>query len=239
MNKPKKRIWLRVLLGVLCLVIVGGAALAAWQHDNIQALWVSRQYSAAELAAMLAENEAGTERILERLPGVNVRPMTESEKAKLRSGELTGAELAVLILAPPPLSAAPPVTGEAAGSGQVEAPAADEKQQRTAELIANIYVLREVMTGQLDAILQSAKADYNSIPAEQRTAAVKQDIIKRSTDKAFALEDSSDAQMNSILGELETLLVETGGDTNIVAEIRQAYKDEKSLKKSYYLNQYA
>jgi hypothetical protein len=198
------------------------------------------------------------------LPEVSVRSLTEDDKVKLKNRELTEDEVVALIMQPQPSESktsdtqrseaannpSAPIASDPIGSGQTDEPMnprqaetpdpeINENKARMAELIATIYVLRESMTNQLDGILESVKAEYISLPEEERTDAKKREIAMRAVAEASSLEHACDTQMNGILRELETLLKEAGRDLGVAAEIRQAYAEEKSLKKSYYLSLYS
>jgi hypothetical protein len=244
MEREKRRILPLIALGIAGVVVLVGVGAAVWQRDNIQAVLMSRRHTTDDLKQMLDDNELKTEKILEKLPEVSVRPPTEEEKEKLRSGELTQDDISDMLLVPvapnggslsQPAAAANPESGT---EGEA-VPATDEKQEQIARLIAQIYGLRETMSGKLDGILGSAKAEYAALPEEERIDAKKQEIGMRCLNEALALEGSCDAQINGILSELDSLLKDTGGDQSVVTEIRRAYKDEKALKKSYYLNLYS
>jgi hypothetical protein len=261
MKKKKKRRSPAAKRRILALrIILGAVALAAvivvvWQWNNIGAFIDSRRYSSADLEKMLSQNEKDTEAILERLPYVTLRPLTDDEKAQLRNGELTEDEVVERILSLAVPGSGGPSAGvdtapdpgantDAAGTpaaSPVPSPSApgDEKTERIAALVARVYVLRESMTGQLEGIVNAAKAEYNALPGEQRTGAKKGEFATRCLRQAAALERQSDATVDTILKEMETLLKETGGDTGLVGEIRQAYANEKALKKSYFINQYS
>ena len=47
--------------------------------------------------------------------------------------------------------------------------------------------------------------------------------------------ENSDAQVAAILNELKTQLQAANADTSIIGKIREAYENEKTLKKAYYM----
>ena len=53
-----------------------------------------------------------------------------------------------------------------------------------------------------------------------------------------ALEGECDAQMDSLLSQINDELVRTGGDTSVVSQIKTAYQNEKSLTKSALMDKY-
>ncbi|MDR1329739.1 MAG: hypothetical protein LBK23_09080 [Oscillospiraceae bacterium] len=246
--KKRRRKWLRALLCALGAVVIAITAAALWQRENIRALINSKQYSGAEIERMLAEQDVNAGKILEKLPDISIRPLTEDEKEKVRSGELSENEALNMMLGSAGNSyPRPPPSGTVAGDGNVKTSAPpdpvpspeDERQKRAAELVAKVYVLRESMTGQIDGLISAAKSDYGALPEEERTAAKKQELAARYLGEISAMEGSCDAQMKEIVGELEAILKEIGADASAAAEIMQAYKEEKNLKKSYFLSQYS
>ena len=52
------------------------------------------------------------------------------------------------------------------------------------------------------------------------------------------MELDCDAQVDAALDELRKTLTAQGKDTAVVETLRQAYENEKSLKKAYYLDVY-
>jgi hypothetical protein len=281
-NKKKNRLS-KILLTTLVALIAVAGAIAFWQRDNIGAFVASRQHSAEELEAMLAENELATDAIIERLP-IAVRPLTPEEREQVANGELTESDIAARILnrAQPPATATAQATesGETGGAPQAsaaqgataqaastvaeprsaeataaqqaepsepEAPEPEtpelspesEAETRIAELVAQIYVLRETMAGQLEQILNSAKAEYKALPEEQQTAAKRGELATHYLNKGASLEAQCDGKIAAILGELEPLIADAGGDEGVISEIMSAYRAEKSIKKSYYMNLYS
>jgi hypothetical protein len=246
--KKRRRKWLRALLCTLGVVVIAAAAVALWQRENIGAFIASRRYTGAQLEERLAEQEQNAGKILEKLPEVSIRPLTEDEKEKIRKGEVSEEEAIDLMLGKneKPANAAPSTPQEAGNSAEnaeppekAEPPPEDERQKRAAELVAKIYVLRETMTGQIEGLIGDAKKDYGALPEAERTSSKKQEIALLYMGKVTALEKTCDAQMKDVVGELETILKETGGDTSAAEEIMRSYKEEKNLKKSYFLSQYS
>ncbi|MDR0491830.1 MAG: hypothetical protein LBH28_11370 [Oscillospiraceae bacterium] len=241
-KKKRKRKWLRILLSALGVILITAVAVTIWQWNNISALITSRKYTTEELGQMLEDNEAKTEAILDKLPTESLRPLTEDEKEKLKSGELLEDEAVALVMSP----ALPPEPG---GVKQTETPEPEaskpeapyelgEGELKVAEQIARIYVLRDLMTANLDSLFSRAKDEYSSHPPEERTGVKRQQIAMKYLGEATSLENSCDAQMDAILKDLEGVLKDFGGDTSVVPEIRQAYRNEKMTKKAYYLNRY-
>ena len=98
-----------------------------------------------------------------------------------------------------------------------------------------MYVLKSNFESRLGALYEQAKADYISVPNEQRSAR-KNEVIKKVYSQAVALEKECDENVEKVLSELNSILTRTGDNKSIITKIRNSYNDEKSLKKAYYLN---
>jgi hypothetical protein len=245
----KSRRVLRAALYTLGALAIAAIGVAVWQRENIGAYITSRRYTPAQLKEQIEEQEASAEKILSELPEAAVRDLTDEEKEKLRSGEVSEEEAAALLVAPADGGGSGKSEEEAAAAGGETVAEGDEAvaggdeaaaqaRGRVSELIAEIYVLRASMTARLEGIAEAAIAEYESQPAGERTQARKRELAARCLSEAASLESECDARMENIVKELETQLRETGGDAGVAEEIRQAYKAEKSLKKSYILSQY-
>ena len=115
-----------------------------------------------------------------------------------------------------------------------EKPATDSNQEAST-CIAKMYVLKSTFESELDKLYQEAVAYYGQMSAEQRKNAASL-MVKQFYSRATGLERQCDAQVDELMTNLTASLEASGGDTSIVKKMRQAYSEEKSLKKSYYLN---
>ena len=127
-----------------------------------------------------------------------------------------------------------------AGDSQVEKQneggqdAARNDGVRLQELLARVYLLRSSFTGQIDGLVEQAKAEVIASGNKDNVFALASKFIGMGN----SLEAQCDAQMESLLGEISAELQRTGGDTGIVGEIRSAYENEKSIKKAALLDKY-
>ena len=90
--------------------------------------------------------------------------------------------------------------------------------------------------GKLGNIKEEAQAEFYKFPMEERTQANKTAVITDKLIECYELENQCDIKIESLLGGLESELKQIGSDTAIVDEIRAAYKEEKSVKKAYYMS---
>ena len=121
----------------------------------------------------------------------------------------------------------PPSADQAAGQARVDA------------IIGEIYALRSSYSGQLAAIEASGVSQYQSLPDDQKSEAVKQSIASSCISQANALEGQCDAQMNRLCSELGLVLLEMDGDLTLVNEVRHTYVAEKAARKNAFLATYS
>ncbi len=108
-------------------------------------------------------------------------------------------------------------------------------EEKSSQCIAQMYVLKSSFTSRLEGLYNEAIAYYKAAPDSQKESA-KKEIINRLYSRATALEVECDSKVNTILAELDSALTASGEDKGIITKIKDAYYQEKSLKKAYYLN---
>lgn len=248
-TKKKSHAALKVL-GVILLVLVIAAGALAWNFRSyLSAAVDAAKYSTEEIESRLQDNEARIAKAIESMPEIQVRDLTDEEKQKLESGELSEDEVIGLLTGGEPASA---VSGESENSADVNSsvknePAAETKPAQPAKVdysqeisaqIARAYVLRSQFTGQLDGLLAQAKSEYHSIPPSERSTDRKAEFIEKYMGLANSMEASCDASMNEIVSSVRQMLKDSGQSTALADEIMSTYESEKSLKKSYYMSFY-
>ena len=137
---------------------------------------------------------------------------------------------------PAPATASPGETSSAAGS----APELTEKEEYAnalAELVAEVYVMREEFTAQLDEMYAAAKAEYMAMPESERSRKKLISWASGYITKASALEKQCDAKMDDILIRVQQLAEQYGQDTSIVNTLASSYALEKSIQKSLYIQE--
>jgi len=108
-------------------------------------------------------------------------------------------------------------------------------QQRLSALIAEVYVLREQYTIELDNMYAAAKEEYKAKPKSQRTKDKLTKWAAGYVSRANKLEKACDASMDDIVERMETLIRENNGDLSLVDTVVYTYANEKSLKKAFYM----
>ena len=218
---------LAVVLLLLKLVSVWDSKLGAVDVDRIQS------------AQPPAEPE-----IL--VPDVSVREPTEEERQELSDGTITKEELiedlvedAVVVLPeitePDESLSQTPDTGQDI-QPQPTQPIQTEYERRMAEIIAEVYVLRDEYIITLENMFSEAETALSDLASQDGTeeefAALVSSYLSRSTE----LEMQCDARIDVIAAEMETLILENGGNMSLLDTLIETYANEKATKKAWYLD---
>lgn len=263
--KRKTRIKQRwvVLIVVLLVIAAVLAGLYLWQQENLKAAANARKYTQQELREQLADSRGSVEETLEQHPEITVRDLNDEERKALRSGDLTPQELIAILTQPkdsgakaPEETPAPETTpvpetpaSQPVGAPTVPTPTPTPTQApheptpqeiyeaKLSELVAQVYVMREQYTAQLDAMVAQAKAEYRAMSESERTKSKLLSWASGYAAKATDLEHQCDAQMESILTEMTALIKENGGDLSLVKTMAYSYAEEKRIQKSIYIQE--
>lgn len=234
----------KILCGVLALILISVAGVVWWQRDNLKALKQAVQYSSGELEQQLQENQQLIQDAVNATPEVVIRDVTEEEREALKDGTLTQEELIdrlVNVEAPAQTKpeaqtpANPPVS-----TPQPEPPAQEptpdpEYQKKLSAIVAEVYVLREKYTIELDNMYAAAKEEYKAMPKSGRTTEKLSKWAAGYVTRATKLEKTCDTSMDDIVGRMEDLIRANNGDLSLVDTVVYTYANEKSLKKAFYM----
>lgn len=215
---------LKITLIIVAVLLILAAAVFLWQWENLMALKLSLQTPKEELGQMLEETNKRVDAVAEQLP-VDVRDLTEEEKAALQSGE-TDRETVLDSITGAQLQPEKPQT-EAVNTAELEA--------RLSRYVGEIYVMKAEYSAWLSNKNQAAIDEFVALPVEEQTTANKYKIGMRCMNEALAKEKECDAQMAEIEGKICDVLAQLGRDTAMVDEIHAAYLQEKQIQKAYYL----
>ena len=114
----------------------------------------------------------------------------------------------------------------------------DAMSEEVAACIAKLYVLKSRFTGELGSLEKTITETYEALPKEEQVPASRKSIAGQYIKQVSRMELDCDAQVDAALAELRETLTAQGQDTAVVETLRQAYENEKSLKKAYYLDVY-
>lgn len=162
------------------------------------------------------------------------------EKNEDGNGEGNGSGKPAQTPDAPTVADTPPKTDAEADSTPAGEGSASEDamSEEVAACIAKLYVLKSRFTGQLGALEKTIIDAYEAQPEEEQTPASRKSIAGQYIKQVSRMELDCDAQVDAALAELRKTLTAQGKDTAVVETLRQAYENEKSLKKAYYLDVY-
>ena len=226
----------KIVLSIISVLIVVCGIIAIYQWDNLEAIYIAKTHTQEEIQEMIDKNRDFRKQVL---PDLGVRELTDEESAAIKNGDLSNGEALNKILEtekPLPTNQATAPSGN--DSAAVSSPARDYSAE-LANLIGQVYVLEASFSGALDNLVSSAIAEYKALPIERHTERSKWDIGLKYLGAASSMEASCDQQMATILCEIESVLIASGGNTELIDQIKSAYKNEKILKKDYYLSMYS
>lgn len=220
----------KIALGILGAVLVVGGAAAAWQWNNLSALRYGLTMDQDTLDAKLEENQAVLDQAMEDYD-IGGYTFSEEEVAQLTDGTLSAQEAARKLLEQKTDAAQEEPAGEQPAQ-PVETP---DPEAEIKELIATMYALRASYLGKLDAVVQSAIDEYT---AGEHTADNRTKVVYSKIDELAAMEKECDGQVADVVSRLREVLKAAGKDDTLARQVEETYREEKSLKKAYYLNEF-
>lgn len=248
----------KIFLIILAVIIALISVLVWWQFGNIKSAYYWFKYDKENIAELIDKQNDDVDKFLKDKSDLNVRQSTEAEQklhqemlidddefigvltGKTDVPEMFGQDITLDESKNFVDSNGKPISKEELQEAKKEVEnqtqQSDDKQ-KASECVARMYVLKSNFEMRLSSIFNEAKAHYLTYPYEERVNK-KGEILKSFYNKAVALEKECDANVDKVLSELDTILTRTGEDKSIITKIKEAYDNEKSLKKAYYLNLY-
>lgn len=237
------------MLGVFVVLVVTVVSLLRWQWNNVQALSYLLRLGQGELETKLEENEGNLRDAL-GLAGVELLDIGPEQIEQVTSGAMTAEAMASQMMeaqkgktaesptpeaeekqgpkAEPPKQTSPP---------EKQKPTAEEIEQKLSVQVATMYVLKASFVGQLETVVNEAKQEYIALPAAERTAEKKREIVYSHFNDLSELEKQCDTQVAAVVEQVRKLLAESGRDLALADQIQETYEQEKSLKKAYYISE--
>lgn len=222
--------WKKVLLIALVVVIAAIAAVGIWQKNNIVAVIKTFSSTDEELAQELNDNKQMLEKNLkEKYPSI-VRDFTAEEEKEIMKGSLSVDE------------AMGKLNHEYEAIKQqydIKSTGNTEVDERVDEIIGDkvieMYSLKAYYLGQLGQLEATVKNEYRALPESKKNLIGKKELVSKHLGTANALLSQCDSKVAEILNGLQSELKALGADTSIIKTIKDAYENEKALKKAYYL----
>ncbi len=239
-NEKKKTKIRYAVIAVIGVILVCIALFLAFNWSNLSAIYGGVTNTKEEIVIQQKNNEAKINGLVKSITSANVNALSEDMRVKLENGEITEADAIEIILGSDYGKWVASGRENESGGGEqlAEYTPAKAKHSNKDQTIAKIYLLRSTYTGKIDSLISKGKTAVKALPPSERTASKQFEIADNLIDAGLALESECDAQMEALLSELEQDLESSGEDTGVISEIRDAYENEKKLKKEELFNTY-
>lgn len=222
MKKGKK-----ILLGIVLTIFVAVIAIGIWQRNNITAVMKSLSNTSEEIASELNNSKKQLEIELSEKYTTVISDFTAEEERQIMKGELSLEEIKNRL--------DKKYEEKKNSSAATPSKNSTEVDKLIGDKVIELYSLKAYYLGQLGQIEASVKKDYIALPKEKRNLVGKQALVTKYMGTALSLMNQCDAQVNDLIAGLEESLKKLTSDTSIIKTIRDAYENEKALKKAYYL----
>lgn len=215
------------------------------QWNNVNAVIHSIFTSQEETKREIEENQNKLAALLEEEKHITIRNLTEEELTALNEGSVTEEEIIESITQKPPKPNEEKPNSSNPNQNPTSTPTPTQKsesEKKIEQLIAKLYVQKSKYLGKLDAIEARVISEYEGNPDNYKDAQsksnIKQVFLQKHLPTVAAWEKECDATVYGIIEEIREELIKTGKDTSIADAMKKSYREEKKLKKAYFINRY-
>lgn len=246
------KIFLLTFASIAAVLVVAAGAVAVWQWDNISAFVTALNETPEQAMQKMSENDAALKTELENQLGQQYRELTDEEKQQIESGEVSEKEILAKIISEKAEEAAIQDTAgtnsnETQPTRETYGPPAPKETKATKKQSADKIINRYVSTlysmesryiGSIEGVLSRAYAEYVRVAKHEQDTAAMASVGAKYIQEIYSLEARCDSEVEALLESLKSELDAIGADTSILGTIRNAYANEKQLKRSYYMGKY-
>lgn len=221
---------------ILCILIIGAAALLVWQRENITAVVDATKYSDEDIQQQISDSKKTVESELEQYDVKGLRDFTFEEEEAIRKGQMTVDEAVSKILSESNVEASDNQNnGSVTSDKNNSSTGTQNKNSDSSAIISDyavkLYTLKATYLGEIGNLIDQAKADL-------KNGSGAKELMSNYLSKAASLESEADSKVDALLSELKGKLEAIGADTSVVDTMKSSYESEKTLKKSYYISLY-
>ncbi len=238
-EKTMKKI-LKIVIIFLIILVCTAAGVLIWQRDNMSALINGLNSSSEDLAVKMDNQRNKLKKEVEKYVSKPIEDISAEDEKKLIKGEITVEEVADKYNLP--LNYMKDDESSNSETAKSEKPVAESSEVNADDLISDsvsrMYALKAKYVSKLGEVEKAVLEEYKSLPKDEQNKDGKYKIMMENIDYVAQLEKKCDDEVAKVLSDLEKELKELNGDTEIVTILKDAYKQEKELKKSYYLSLY-
>lgn len=221
---------------VLCILIIGAAALLVWQRENITAVVDATKYSDEDIQQQISDSKKTVESELEQYDVKGLRDFTFEEEEAIRKGQMTVDEAVSKILSESNVEASDNQNNGSSTSDKNNGSTGTQSKNSDSSAIISdyavkLYTLKATYLGEIGNLIDQAKTDL-------KNGSGAKELMSNYLSKAASLESEADSKVDALLSELKGKLEAIGADTSVVDTMKSSYESEKTLKKSYYISLY-
>lgn len=228
--------FLKISLNIFLILLIIGGALAFWQRENISALIKGTRYTSEEIALQLDEKRQDIKTKVEKYTNTPINDLTAEDEEKLFKGEITFEDISEKYNLPLDVMKEDEyLTPKEDITPIVDSQAIDKV---IGDSVSKMYALKAKYVSKLGELERNVVEEYSKLPKEKQNKNSKKDIISKNINYVANLEQKCDKEVEELLKNLEKKLKELNGDKEIIKTLKEAYYNEKELKKSYYLSLY-
>ncbi len=229
---------IKILLVILAVILMAAGALVVWQYDNISALIKGLSSSSEDLAVKIDEHRNKVKTEIEKYVPKPIEDISAEDEKKLLSGEISLEEVADKYKLPIEYMKDEPDNKVPNTPAEIPFDKTKTIEKEIGDSIAQLYALKAKYVNKLGELERDVKDQYSKLPESKQNKEGKKELIMANIDYVAGLEKTCDSEVDKVVAELEKKLKELKGDLGIIQTIRNAYEEEKELKKSYYLSLY-
>lgn len=239
----------KILLTLFLIVLIIAGALIFWQRDNISALINGMKYSSDDLALQLDNKREELKTQVEKYTSAKINDISAEDEEKLFNGGITIEEISDKYKLPIDVMK----ENDDQKTGQSNNPEHSINVDNTSDVgednskaiddavstgVSKMYALKAKYVSKLGELEREVISEYSSLPKEKQNAKSKKEIVTKNINYIAEMEQKCDSDVEAVLTTLEEQLKELNGDTEIITILKEAYENEKELKKAYYLSLY-
>lgn len=241
----KKALW--VILSIFLVILIALGIVAYVNRNTVGALIDALRYSNEEVEQQMQENNKDLQEFIEKDENIVVRDLTEEEKIALNENKITQEDAVSIITGEKTLEEVldnnneeKPSEDKPSGKDEPQKPSnnvAVDSDKRISELIASLYVEKNTRLGAFDSLKAQVYQEYKSIEGVDHETK-KWDLINKYTPVLAQWEKDCDSVVYGIIDQIKAELKKAGKDESIATKLKEAYLNEKKLKKASLATKY-
>jgi len=233
----------KVLLWSFLIIVLVISLLLFWQRDNISALINGIKYSSDDLASQLDIKREDLKEQVSKYTNIPISDISAEDEEKLFTGKITIEEISEKYKFPLDEIDETKENEETNANNDLETNPTNADNSKAIDKavstgVSKMYALKAKYVSLLGELERSVVSEYSKLPKEEQNASNKKKIVAKNLNYIAEMEHKCDSEVADSLLKLEEKLKELKGDTEIVKILREAYENEKKIKKSYYLSIY-